>query len=78
MTSVWLLIEQQDYEGEEIHSLYAEKPLSQVLYALLKDRYGYAFDAEVIKKLALTLYNKNEVYFLSMFTWRLEERYVND
>lgn len=77
MATVWLLIEQQDYEGQEIHSLYAEKPLSQVLYALLKDRYGYAFDPEVIKKLAIKLYN-NEVYFLSLVTWRLEERYVND
>lgn len=78
MSTVWLLIEQQDYEGQEIHSLYAEKPLSQTLYALLKDRYGYAFDAEVIKKLAMKLYNNNEVYLLSLVTWRLEERYVND
>lgn len=78
MSSVWLLIEQQDYEGKEIHSVYLEKPLSQTLYKLLKDSYGYAFSPEVIKKLACKLYSDEKIYFLSLYTWGLEERYVND
>lgn len=74
--TVWLLIEQQDYESQEVHSVYGNKPSAHMLAALLKDRYGYAFEYGVIKDMATKLCAKNEIYFLSMFTWRLEERAV--
>ena len=76
MKTIWLLIEQQDYEGQEIHSVYAEKPSAHALAALLKDSYGWAFEYGVIKDLATKLCSKGSVYFLSLYTWRLEERVV--
>lgn len=77
MKTVWLLIEQQDYESQVIHSLYNKKPSAHILAALMKDQYGWAFEYGVIKDLATKLCVNSSVYFLNMYTWRLEERYVN-
>lgn len=78
MKTIWLLLIEQDYEGQEIHSLYKARPSPHALARLIKDTYGWAMEYGVIKDLATELCSKGIVRILNMYTWRLEERYVND
>lgn len=76
MKTVWLLIEQMDYETAIVHSVYKNKPDVFLLAGLIQDDYGYAYTTNVCQKLASNLVKNNTVRMLDLYTWTLEERAV--
>lgn len=71
--TVWLLIEQEDYESVEVNSIYSVKPTIFTLMDLLKSKFSHIYTSEVIRDLAYKLW-EGEVRVASLYTWRLEER----
>jgi hypothetical protein len=71
--TVWLLIEQEDYESVEVNSVYSVKPTVFTLMDVLKSKFSHLYGPEVIRDLAYKLWD-GEVRLASLNTWRLEER----
>lgn len=76
MKTVWLLINEMDYEWTSVHTIFAQKPSIEALAQIITDVFQYEHTNEIALTKAQEILETESARFLSNYTLTLEERAV--